>query len=107
LNRLETAQEGASWSQTNGYDRYGNRWIVGSGLTFNSNNRMVGYSYDASGNLLNDGISSYSYDAEGHIKTVNAATAYTYDGDGQRVRKLLGENVRCVYGLGGELNSRV
>ena len=29
LNRLTTANEnsGSSWSQTNGYDRYGNRWI--------------------------------------------------------------------------------
>jgi hypothetical protein len=28
LNRLVTAQEAGSWSQTNGYDRCGNRWMV-------------------------------------------------------------------------------
>ena len=35
LNRLTTAQEnsGANWSQTNSYDRYGNRSIVGGGLS--------------------------------------------------------------------------
>ena len=29
LNRLTTSNEnsGASWSQTNGYDQYSNRWI--------------------------------------------------------------------------------
>ena len=29
LNRLTTSNEnsGSSWSQTNGYDQYGNRWI--------------------------------------------------------------------------------
>jgi len=59
-----------------------------------------------SGNMTSDGINGYTYDAEGHIKTaVNPATSYTYDGGGQRVRKLVGggENVRFVYGLGGEL----
>jgi len=110
LNRLATAQEngGASWSQTNGYDRYGNRWIdLGGGSQSiycnTSDNRITGWSYDSSGNLLNDGVNSYAYDAEGRIKTVNSATAYTYDGGGQRIRKLVGENTRFVYGIGGEL----
>ena len=42
-------------------------------------------------------------DAENHIKTVDGAVAYVYDGEGQRVRKLLGENVRMVYGITGGL----
>lgn len=33
LNRLTTSQEGSSWSQTNSYDRYGNRSVSG-GLSF-------------------------------------------------------------------------
>lgn len=109
LNRLDTAQEnsGSSWSQINGYDRYANRWVVGSGLTFNTNNRIsnAGYTYDSSGNMTSDGYNTYTYDAEGHIKTAaNPSTTYTYDGSGQRVRKVVsGENVRFVYGLGGEL----
>jgi RHS repeat-associated protein len=110
LNRLTTSNEnsGASWSQTNGYDRYGNRWIdLGGGnqsLYFNtSNNRISGWSYDASGDLLNDGAHAYTYDAEGKIKTVDATTAYTYDGEGHRVKKLVGENTRFIYGISGQL----
>ena len=110
LNRLQTAQEnsGASWSQTNGYDRYGNRWIdMGGGnqslYIDTSTNRIAGWSYDAAGNLLNDGIHAYTFDAENKIKTVDGVTAYVYDGGGRRVRKLIGENLRMVYGIGGQL----
>ena len=110
LNSLTTSNEngGASWFQTNGYDRYGNRWIdLGGGiqsLYFNtSNNRISGWSYDAAGNLLNDTVHSYTYDAENKISKVDNVTAYVYDGAGQRVRKLVGENTRFVYGIGGEL----
>lgn len=110
LNRLTTAQEnsGSSWSQTNGYDRYGNRWVaLGGGsqsLYFNAaNNRISGWGYDASGNLSNDFANNYSYDAESRLKMVNGVTAYAYDGAGRRVRKYLGENTRFVYGIGGEL----
>jgi RHS repeat-associated protein len=109
LNRLTTSSEsGSSWSQTNGYDRYGNRWIdLGGGnqsLYFTtSNNRIAGSSYDSAGNLLNDGAHSYSYDAENKITDVDSLSAYVYDGEGQRVRKLAGENLRFVYGIGGQL----
>jgi len=106
LNRLTTAQEnsGASWSQTNSYDRYGNRSISGGGLSFNAaDNRLTGWSYDAAGNLLNDGLHTYTFDAENRIKNVDATSAYTYDGEAQRVKKLMGENTRFVYGIGGKL----
>ena len=112
LNRLTTSNEngGSSWSQTNGYDRYGNRWIdLGGGnqsLYFNtSNNRITnsGFTYDASGNLTNDTVNNFTYDAEGHIKTINATIAYGYDGEAKRVKKLVGENTRFVYGIGGQL----
>jgi RHS repeat-associated protein len=109
-NRLTTSNEnsGANWSQTNGYDRYGNRWVdLGGGnqsLYFTaSNNRITGSSYDTAGNLLNDGTHSYTYDAENKIAKVDNVNAYVYDGEGQRVRKLLGENLRFVYGIGGQL----
>jgi RHS repeat-associated protein len=109
LNRLTTSSEsGSSWSQTNGYDPYGNRWIdLGGGnqsLYFTaSNNRISGWSYDWVGNLLNDGSHAYSYDAENKITDVDSVAAYKYDGEGQRVRKLVGENLRFVYGIGGQL----
>jgi RHS repeat-associated protein len=112
LNRLTTAVEsGGGWSQTNKYDRYGNRAIdLGGGnqsLYFNNANQITnsGFVYDAAGNLINDGTQSFAYDAENKIKTVNGVSdVYRYDGDGNRVRKNFasGEKVRMVYS-GGQL----
>ena len=94
------------------YDPVGNRWqqnlTSGSGQTSNltfsgANNRMDGYSYDAAGNLLNDGVHSYTYDAESRIVSVDGgATAYVYDADGRRVQKTVGGAVTdYVYDLAG------
>src|SRR6266436_5360084 len=114
LNRLTTSNEnsGSSWSQTNVYDQYGNRWIdYGGGvhnLSFStSTNRITntGYSYDAAGNLTNDTLHSYTFDGENKIRGVDAASdAYRDDGDGNRVRKNFtsGEQIRMVYS-GGQL----
>src|SRR5438876_8786139 len=114
LNRLSTATEinggTTNWSQTNAYDRYGNRQIDYGGGNYNlsfssTTNRITtsGYSYDASGNLINDGSHSYAFDGDSKVKSVDSTTAYTYDGEGKRVRKLVGENTRFIYGIGGEL----
>jgi RHS repeat-associated protein len=111
LNRLTTSQEtngSTSWSQTNAYDRYGNRWIdLGGGsqsLYFTAgSNRITGASYDNAGNLLNDGTHVYSFDGENRIRTIDSQSAYVYDGQSQRVRKLLGQNLRFIYGLSGNL----
>jgi RHS repeat-associated protein len=84
-----------------GLDRFGNRWQQNGPNSFlatftgnhpsspQNNNRMDGYSYDAAGNVLNDGTHSYTYDAENRIILVdNGATAtYVYDADGHRVQK--------------------
>src|SRR6185503_19323473 len=93
-------------SQTNGYDRYGNRWVdLGGGtqsLYFTATtNRITGWSYDNAGNLLNDGSHVYAYDGENKIRFVDSQPAYIYNGEGQRVRKLLGENLRFIYGATG------
>jgi RHS repeat-associated protein len=112
LNRLTTSTEnnGSSWSQTNAYDRYGNRWIdFGGGnesLYFNSaNNRITnsGYTYDNAGNLTSDGVHTCGFDAENKITSVDGVSdVYRYDGDGNRVRKNFpqGEQVRMVYSAG-------
>jgi RHS repeat-associated protein len=110
LNRLTTSSESGSWSQTNGYDRYGNRWIdLGGGnqsLYFSTaNNRITtsGYAYDAAGNLTNDTIHTYGFDAENKMKTVDGVSGvYGYDGDGNRVRKnfTYGDKLRMVYSAG-------
>src|SRR3989449_7847803 len=62
-----------------------------------NNNRFTGMSYDAAGNLLNDGASTYFYDAENRIQT-GVGVTYTYDGDGKRVQKSTGK--LYWYGVG-------
>jgi RHS repeat-associated protein len=107
LNRLTVTGEGAgSWSETNLYDRYGNRSVAGGLSISDLNNRITtaGYSYDGAGNLTNDPTQSFGFDAENKITKVNSLEVYRYDGDGNRVRKNFsgGEQVRMVYS-GGQL----
>lgn len=101
------------------YDRYGNRWAQNANcssgncggvsaaqpqLSFANSNQVVGWSYDADGNLLNDGRNSYTYDAEGRVVTLNGAQTYMYDAEGRRVAKYSGGSISSIYllGLGGE-----
>src|SRR5262249_29208228 len=55
-----------------------------------NNNRMDGYSYDAAGNLLNDGTSTYTYDAENRLVSATNSqhtATYFYDANGRRVHR--------------------
>jgi hypothetical protein len=66
---------------------------------YNANNRITGtglmpagYTYDAAGNVLNDGVNQYLYDNEERIcavfdPTSGAMTGYIYDANGDRVAK--------------------
>lgn len=133
LNRLQSAQETVSssqtWKQTFSYDRYGNRRFdtannntttLGSCTTAvcnptvnTANNRFSsgqGYSYDATGNLTVDAEGKqFLYDAENHQKEVRNSQnqpigLYSYDGDGKRVKKNSStETVIFVYNAGGKL----
>ena len=76
------------------YDRFGNRWQqngpggINSQYTIDTNNHIVGSSvtYDALGNVLNDGVThSFTYDAENRVSNANG-TAYVYDAFGRRVK---------------------
>lgn len=57
-------------------------------VTTDAKNRInsVGFSYDAAGNLIQNGGATYVYDAEYRIVSAGGVT-YTYDGDGVRVKK--------------------
>ena len=66
----------------------------------NTSNQLTAFSYDASGNTLNDTHNSYAWNAESEIKTA-AGVTYTYDGDGNRVQKSNGKIY--WYGAGSEV----
>jgi RHS repeat-associated protein len=108
FNRLQSASA-TGQSYTYDYDRNGNRWHQNGphpvSLSFTgNNNRIDGGSYDAAGNLLNDGTYSYSYDAENRIKQVNGGSiaTYIYDANGRRVRKsTTGASEDFLYDLAG------
>ncbi|HET7108345.1 MAG TPA: RHS repeat-associated core domain-containing protein [Candidatus Acidoferrum sp.] len=118
LNRILTAKTTATsgsncWSYTFGIDVWANlnsaQPITGYSctqanlsLSISTNNRITntGFSYDASGNMLGDGLNTYSWDAESQIKTA-AGVNYTYDGDGNRLQKSNGKIY--WYGAGSEV----
>jgi hypothetical protein len=55
-----------------------------------STNRIVGNSYDAAGNLTNDGLNTHNFDALNRMKSC-AGQSRTFDGDNWRVQKATGE----------------
>jgi RHS repeat-associated protein len=103
LNRVSTATVAGTPSDTLtwSYDVFGNRKSQGPNggqLSYPvPNNRISGYTYDASGDVLDDGSNQYGYDGEGRLctvynKTLVSYTGYAYDGLGNRVAKGTGMN---------------
>jgi len=115
LYRLTQAVTGgdstyAKWGLAMTYDRYGNRTAQSiasttppscvspmvcptNSVTVSTTTNQItgsGYSYDASGNMTQDGMNTLTYDAEN--RTVSASGplgsgSYVYDGNGLRVEK--------------------
>jgi len=86
------------------YDAVGNRLtqnksIIGLVTTdtsvYDNANRVqsvngVTYTFDANGNLLNDGVTAYAYDSANRLKTLTGASttaSYSYNGLGDRLRE--------------------
>jgi len=122
-----------NWQQQYIYDRYGNRTIAqgttetyGTGIpkpnfTVSTSTNRLGVpsgqtgtmTYDSAGNLTTDTYSAAAvtrvYDAENRMTSETqassyAAGTYSYDGDGRRVKRVVGGiETWQVYGLGGEL----
>ena len=130
LNRLKDAKETISnnqtWKQTFQFDRFGNRTFDTSNgntttLAANcptnvcnpsantTNNRLIGASYDSSGNTTIDAENrTFTYDAENkQIQVSNSSGIvgrYIYDGDGKRVKKLSAAEITVfVYDAGGKM----
>jgi hypothetical protein len=95
------AKWGLAWS----YDRYGNRLAqnitagtaYSNALSFSASNgaltnRPDGYSFDAAGNMLGDGINtSLTYDQENRLTSINGGAAtYMYEGNRHRIKRVSG-----------------
>ena len=108
--RLKSATN-AQWTLTESYDRYGNRKSQSPPVLNNvtvdpSKNRLSdpAYSYDAAGNMTNDGQNTLVYDGENRMasSTTNGVTTNsTYDGNGLRVKKQVGSATATVYVFSG------
>ncbi|MGH9506934.1 MAG: RHS repeat-associated core domain-containing protein, partial [Terriglobales bacterium] len=104
LNRLLEACSDTCSSPTTAagyvYDRFGNRWqqnalagaVPAPQLSFDANNHIVGASYDASGDLLEDATgNTYTYNAQHRIASADSGNIqYVYNAMGQRVEKIVG-----------------
>src|SRR5258708_2743467 len=101
LNRLTSAWDTSHWGNAYSYDSWGNLLQknlmsgkpAGENQVVNADayNHLIGYSYDAAGNMTHDDTNGlkYNYDQENRI-TGTAAYPYLYDGGGNRVRKVSG-----------------
>ena len=99
LNRIQSAYTaGPSWGETYTIDAWGNLYSrsgVSGKNTYeplncasNTKNQLnTCYTYDAAGNLIQNGTTTYTYDAESRLIATNSGGGYVYDGDGQRVKK--------------------
>jgi len=114
LNRISTAQSQATsgqtcWGLSFGIDAIANLTSesvtkcssLPLSLSINSYNQISnsGFHYDASGNLISDGLYQYSYDAEGRMISASGMSGgpycYSYDGGGFRVLKSNANGALC------------
>ena len=135
LKTAAESGSGTAWSQTYAYDRYGNRRVT-AGASHGSNqaltpqstadiaagtNRLAGtkgvnltVAYDGAGNLKADwAANAFKYDGDNrlvafdHPTGTDSDTTYSYDGEGRRVRKVVGGSggvtTTYVYNVLGQL----
>jgi RHS repeat-associated protein len=121
LQRLTLADYSGGDSYSYTYDAVGNRLsqddVVGGQptsleYTYDEANRLtavgsVSYTWDANGNLLNDGTNTYTYDSANRLTAVTGgqnAVSYVYDGLGNRLQQTAnGTTITYVNDLNGGL----
>jgi RHS repeat-associated protein len=72
------------------------------GRTYNANNQisLPGYTYDANGRLISDGVSAFTWNARDQLIQINGAYSaqFAYDAWGRRRRKVVGgDAVQFLY----------
>ena len=65
----------------------------------------VNYTYDAAGNVTNDGAHSYTYDSENRLVSVDGGVTaqYSYDQQNRRYKKTIGSTVTHYTWAGGKV----
>jgi YD repeat-containing protein len=94
-----TGRDTQHWSKVHGY---------GSSDSY-TNNRRIGWTYDADGNLTNDLSHQRTYDAAGQLTLISSSSLNMnqyFDGDGQRV-KMTEPNVATYYVRSSVLGGQV
>ena len=96
---ISNDSHGVNGSASYGYDAVGNRLNRSSSITpvpsqsstYDPNDRLTSDAYDNNGNTTTANGNSYAYDFENHLTSLNGGTVrYVYDGDGNRVAKIIG-----------------
>jgi YD repeat-containing protein len=121
LNRIATANTSATsgsdcWAQTFGYDPWGNlktatptqtgcpMTSLNLGVSVSNRITNAGFSYDAAGNTLSDGVNNYVFDAESRVTSLNSgATTYSYSAVAERIRKTVGSDYTDYIYFNGEI----
>jgi RHS repeat-associated protein len=117
LSQVISNDPSSSWGISWTFDTWGNRLAqtpqglaatgnkVGTQSFAYINNRTNGMTYDAAGNQTNDGLHNYTFNAENQITQMDGSAAvYGYDGEGRRMKKMVGsETTYYFYGPGGLL----
>ena len=91
-------------AETYSLDPWGNMRQSGNfafNESFTASNQVLGFSYNAAGDLLSDGLDTYTYDDEGML-TSTGGTQYIYDALQQRVEKSGGSNPEEVIYFNGQ-----
>ncbi|HEX4997176.1 MAG TPA: RHS repeat-associated core domain-containing protein, partial [Terriglobia bacterium] len=117
------------WSETFGYDRYGNRWVTSSSQQNRdaaheprfasdfdpatnrlTDARLAGVQYDDAGNLTGLTPRTLVYDAENRLVAVKLTATgdtlgtFVYDGEGRRIaRTWLGATTYYLYNINGQV----
>ena len=113
LNRIKDGYTSGSgttinnWGETYSIDAWGNLTTIALypgkhnseilNQAATTQNRLTGFSYDAAGNMIQNGSVTYTYDAENRI-VATSGYSYVYDGDGERVIKCSGTYPTCASG---------
>ncbi len=115
LNRLLSASSSQSWSETYGFDAFGNllsKTPTGgapalSQSVYPASNQIMEQTYDSNGNQISSSLGSLTYDAENRVATGPGGVQYAYDSRNKRIWRgtlsggTLAQQV-YVYGVDGQ-----